>query len=145
MWKFWLIASGVFFIGEIFTVGFLIFWFGIGALLTMIASFFITNIFIQAVIFVISSTILLLLTKPIINKFVSKKTVATNVYEVIGKKGIVTQEINSTHGKGQVKVGNEIWTAVSSEILPLNTEIEVEKIEGVKLIVKSTSKEKQEA
>ena len=145
MWKFWLIASGIFFVGEIFTVGFLIFWFGVGALLTMIASFFISNIFIQALIFVISSTILLFLTKPLINKFVSKKTVATNVYEIIGKKGIVTKEINSTHGNGQVKVGNEIWTAISEETLPVNAEIEVLKIEGVKLIVKSTSNQKQEA
>lgn len=145
MWKFWLIASGIFFVGEIFTTGFLIFWFGLGALLTMIASFFITNIFIQATIFVISSTLLIFLTKPLINKFVSKKTVATNVYEVIGKKGIVTQEINPIFGKGQVKVGNEIWTAISDETLPLDTQIEVLKVEGVKLIVKASSEAKQKA
>ena len=145
MWKFWLIASGIFFVGEIFTAGFLIFWFGLGALLTMIASFFITNIFIQATIFVISSTLLIFLTKPLINKFVSKKTVATNVYEVIGKKGIVTQEINPITGKGQVKVGNEIWTAISDETLPLDTQIEVLKIEGVILNVKSSSEAKQKA
>lgn len=145
MWTFWLIASGIFFIGEIFTAGFLIFWFGIGALLTMIASFFIHNIFIQATIFIISSTVLIFLTKPLINKFVSKKTVATNVYEIIGKKGIVIQEINPTYGKGQVKVGNEIWTAISDETLPLETQIEVVKVEGVKLIVKSSSKDKQKA
>lgn len=145
MWKFWLIASGIFFVGEIFTTGFLIFWFGLGALLTMIASLFITNIFIQATIFVISSTLLIFLTKPLINKFVSKKTVATNVYEVIGKKGIVTQEINPITGKGQVKVGNEIWTAISDETLPLDTHIEVLKVEGVKLIVKSSSEAKQKA
>lgn len=143
MWKFWLIASGVFFIGEIFTVGFLIFWFGIGALLTMIASFFINNIFIQAIIFVVSSSIMLLLTKPLINKFVAKKTVPTNVYEVIGKKGIITSEISSVHSKGQVKVGNETWTAISDETLPLNTEIEVLKVDGVKLVVKSVKNEQE--
>lgn len=139
MWKFWLIASGLFFVGEIFTVGFLIFWFGIGALLTMLASLFITNIFIQALIFIVSSTVLLFLTKPLINKFVVKKTVPTNVYEIIGKKGIITQEISSVHSKGQVKVGNETWTAVSEETLSLNTEIEVIKVDGVKLVVKSIS------
>ena len=143
MWKFWLIASGIFFIGEIFTVGFLIFWFAIGALLTMIASFFINNIFIQAVIFVVSSSILLLLTKPLVNKFVVKKTVPTNVYEVIGKKGIVTVAIDSNHGKGQVKVGNETWTAVSDEILSQDTEVEVLKVDGVKLIVKSVKNEQE--
>ena len=144
MWKFWLIASGIFFVGEIFTVGFLIFWFGIGALLTMLASFFIQNIFAQAIIFIVSSTILLLLTKPLINKFISKKTIPTNIYEIIGKKGIVTQEISSSHDKGQVKVGNETWTAISDEKLSLNQEIEVLKVDGVKLIVKSVSKIKEQ-
>ena len=43
MWKIWLISSAVFFIIEMFTVGFLVFWFGVGALLAMIVSFFISG------------------------------------------------------------------------------------------------------
>ena len=39
MWQYWLIASGAFFIGEILTVGFLLFWFGIACLLAMVVSF----------------------------------------------------------------------------------------------------------
>ena len=39
MWQFWLIASGIFFIVEIITVGFLVFWLGIAALITMCVSF----------------------------------------------------------------------------------------------------------
>ena len=31
MWMFWLIATGIFFVIEIFTVGFLIFWLGIAS------------------------------------------------------------------------------------------------------------------
>ena len=36
MWQIWLIASGVFFILEIFTVGFLLFWLGVAALLATV-------------------------------------------------------------------------------------------------------------
>jgi len=46
MWQVWLIIAGLFFIGEIATVGFLIFWFGIGALLAMIVVYY-SNIIIQ--------------------------------------------------------------------------------------------------
>ena len=53
MWQVWLIIAGLFFVGEIATVGFLIFWFGIGALIAMIVSFFTSNIIIQTTIFVI--------------------------------------------------------------------------------------------
>ena len=55
MWQFWLIAAGILFIIEIMTVGFLVFWFAIGALITMIFSIFISNIFAQTVVFIISS------------------------------------------------------------------------------------------
>ena len=44
MWGFWLIAAGIFFIVEIATVGFLIFWLGIGALFAMATSFLTDNI-----------------------------------------------------------------------------------------------------
>ena len=42
-WQIWLIISGVCFIAEIATVGFLIFWFGVAALITCLLSLFISN------------------------------------------------------------------------------------------------------
>ena len=55
MWQIWLIASGIFFICEIITVGFLVFWLGVGALIAMLVSFFTSNIIIQMSVFVVSS------------------------------------------------------------------------------------------
>lgn len=141
MWQFWLIVAGIFFIGEIFTVGFLIFWLGIAALLTTFISLITDNIIIQTAVFVISSGLLLFLTKPFVDKYITKnkESVATNAFSLIGKKGIVVKEMNSTPSTfGQVKVGEEIWTAISEDSNPITegTEIEVVKIDGVKLVVK---------
>ena len=61
MWSFWLIVAGIFFIIEMATVGFLMFWLGIGSLLAMVASFITDSIVIQTVVFVIPSSILYLL------------------------------------------------------------------------------------
>ena len=47
MWSLWLIAAGVFFIIEIATTGFLLFWLGVGALLAMATSFITDSIFIN--------------------------------------------------------------------------------------------------
>ncbi len=143
MWQFWLIAAGIFFIIEIATVGFLVFWFGIGALIAMVVSIFVPNVYIQAIVFIVSSTLLIFFTKPFVNKFVNKgKTIATNAYSIIGRTGIVTKEINDLKGTGQVKIGGETWSAktLSEETLPENTEIEVVKIDGVKAIVQKVSK-----
>lgn len=143
MWQFWLIAAGIFFVIEMATVGFFVFWFGIGALISMVVSFFVPDIYIQAIVFVVSSTILIFLTKPLTDKFILKdKTITTNAYSIIGKIGIVTKEINPIEGIGQVKIGGETWSAktLSEEIIPENTEIEVVKIDGVKAVVKKAVK-----
>lgn len=135
MWQVWLIISGVFFVLEMMTVGFLVFWFGIGALITAIVSIFTDNIIIQTSVFVISSTLLLFLTKPLVKKLSRTDKVQTNAYSVIGKTGIVTREINSKKGIGQVKVGSEIWTAKSNSPILEGTEVIVKEIDGVKAIV----------
>ena len=57
MWQVWVIIAGLFFILEMATVGFLVFWFGIGALFAMIVSLFTSNIAIQTAVFVILSII----------------------------------------------------------------------------------------
>lgn len=138
MWQIWLIISGFFFILEMITIGFLVFWFGIGALFAMICSFFTNNIIIQTTVFLISSTALLFLTKPLGKKISKKDKIKTNAYSIIGKSGIVIKEIHSQNGTGQVKIESEIWTAKSEndEIIPVGTEVEIVTIAGVKVIVK---------
>ena len=138
MWQVWLIIAGLFFIGEIATVGFLIFWFGIGALIAMIVSLFTTNIIIQTTVFLISSTILIFATKPFVKKFADVKKTNTNVYSIIGKKALVIKTIDPIHSVGQIKLNGEVWTAESenNEIIEEGLEVEVLEIKGVKAIVK---------
>ena len=139
MWLLWLIASGVFFVFEIVTVGFLTFWLGIGALLAMLTSFITDNLIIQTAVFVVSSVLLILLTKPFVNKYINKKTIPTNAYTLIGKTGIVTKDINTTKGTGLVKIGSEVWSAKSEDdtIIPEDSEVEILRLEGVKAVVKA--------
>ena len=120
------------------TVGFLIFWFAIGALLAMVVSFFTNNVIMQTSVFVISSTILIFATKPFVKKFASNKNaIQTNVYSTVGKIGIVTKDIDSLQSLGQVKVGGEVWSAIGLDDMniPQGTEVEIKEIKGVKAIV----------
>ena len=141
MWQIWLLLAGLFFIGEMITVGFLIFWLGIGALLAMIVSFFTTNIIIQTAVFVIFSIILILATKPFVKRFVDVKKTNTNVFSIIGKKALVIKEIDPINAKGQIKVNSEIWSAESEngEKIEEGSEVEIIRITGVKAIVKKIS------
>ena len=128
MWYIWLIAAGIFFIVEIITVGFLVFWLGVSALLAMVVSLFTDNLFIQTLVFVISSCILIPLTKPLVNKFISKDDdVKTNAFSLINKVGIVTMDI-LPNSIGQVKVNGELWSAQS------DTDIELKIGQKVKIL-----------
>lgn len=140
MWSIWLIAAGIFFVVEMATTGFLIFWLAVGSLLAMITSFITDSIIIQTIVFVVSSCILIPLTKPLADKFIAKKTVPTNSYSLINKRGIVIVDINPIEGVGQVKVNGEIWSAKTEDgsTIAKDAEIEVLKIDGVKLIVSPT-------
>lgn len=138
MWQIWLIIAGVCLIIEIITTGFLVFWFSLGALLAMIVSLFTENIIIQTTLFIISSTILIFATKPFLKKFAKHdESVKTNVYSIIGKTGIVTTDIDSINGTGQIKVDGEIWSAIGEKELTISkgTEVEIKEIKGVKAIV----------
>ena len=138
MWQIWLIIAGVCLVIEIITVGFLVFWLAIGALLAMLTSFFTDNLIIQTAVFVISSGLLIFATKPFVKKFMdNKKSVKTNVYSVVGKVGIVTSDINSIDGSGQVKVNGEVWSEKKKNDANIakGTEVQVKEINGVKAVV----------
>lgn len=120
------------------TVGFFVFWFAIGALLAMLTSLFTSNLIIQASVFVLSSTILIFVTKPFVQKFVNNKDeIKTNVYSTVGKTGIVIKDIHSMQSLGQVKVAGETWSALglNNMDIPEGTEVEIKEIKGVKVIV----------
>lgn len=138
MWQLWVILAGLFFVIEIATVGFLVFWFGVGSLIAMVVSLFTDNLAIQTTVFIVSSTVLLFFTRPFVNRFKSNDEVQTNAFSIIGKKGIVTQSIDTVSGKGLVKVGTETWSAKSANDVNIEkgTEVEILDIDGVKAVVK---------
>ncbi len=139
MWYIWLILAGIFFIIEMITVGFMVFWLGISAIITCFVSLFTSNLFIQTSVFVVFSILLILLTRPFVEKFVMKndKKVATNAYSIIGKNAEISKAFDAKTKLGQVKIGTEVWTAVSEndESFTEGEEVKVVAIDGVKAVV----------
>ena len=115
MWQFWLIAAGVFLVLEMFTMGFLVFWLGIGCLLAALTSLITNSILIQTAVFVLSSGLLIFATKPLVKKFTEKDNKKTNVYSLVGRKAIVTKDIEWATGEGQIKFDGQVWSARTEE------------------------------
>lgn len=138
-WQIWLIIAGICLIIEIATVGFLVFWFAVAALITCLLSLFIHNVIIQTAIFVVLSALLIFLTRPFANKISKKDKVVTNSNYLIGKEGTVLKDITFNSATlGQVKVNGDVWSAVTEEdygIIPAKSIVRILKIDGVKLVV----------
>lgn len=135
----WLGLLAFFVIVEAATANLLTIWFAAGSLVALISSFFIESPLIQVVIFVVVSLIVLIALRPIAKKYTRNKKQPTNADMYINAEGVVLETISNLHAKGTVKVRGSVWTARSfnDEVdIPEDTTIIVERIEGVKLIVK---------
>lgn len=128
----------VFFLGllliEISTINLVSIWFAIGSLVSFIVALFVDSLYIQVFVFILTSIVMLLITKPFIKKVRKRKVQPTNLDRIVGNIGIVTLDI-APHEKGEIKVDGKRWTAVSDKKLLVGTKVKVLKIDSVKAIV----------
>jgi len=134
---FWLVLTIVLGIVEAATPTLVCIWPAASALITCVLASLGAPLWLQIVVFVAITVVLLILTKPLVKKYVAKKTVATNADRIIGSEGIVIHEIDPIDNMGQVKVMGQVWSAKAenNEILPIGTHVTIKKLEGVKVVV----------
>ena len=131
----WFALVFVFLIIEAMTLNLITIWFAFGSLCAFISTYFTDNIVINLLVFVIATGISLLLTRPILEKFLKSKNERTNVDRIIGQIGLVTRDIKK-YETGRVKIDGKDWMAISKDEIKRNSEVEILQIEGAKLIVR---------
>lgn len=112
-------------------------WFAAGSLVAMIAAALGAEVWLQIVLFVAVSAVLLISLWPFTRKVLKPRLVKTNVDAVIGQKGHVTEAIDNVDATGQVKLGGMYWTArsASGQNIEKGALVQVERVEGVKVFV----------
>ena len=133
----WLIAMIVFIVVEAATVSLMSLWFAGGALAAMVTTLLTDEVWLQILAFFAVSAVLLALLRPFARRLAATKKTATNVDSVIGKTGVVLEDIDNLAPAGQVKLDAMIWTARSTtgNKIPAGTVVRVDRVEGVKLYV----------
>jgi membrane protein implicated in regulation of membrane protease activity len=140
---FWIIVAVVCGIVEAISLGITSIWFVVGAIVALILASFEVPFIIQVVVFLTVSIVLLIYTRPIATKYLKLGKEKTNVEAVVGLEGVVIEKIDNVLGKGQVKIGGQIWSAKSEsgEDISRDEEVEVVAVKGVRVIVKKKEKE----
>lgn len=134
----WLGVLIVMLVVEIVTLGLTTIWFGGGALVAFIAAMLGANIWVQAILFLAVSIVLLLVTRPIAVKYFNKDRIKTNAESLIGADAIVISEIDNLQGVGQVTIGGLEWSAKAADSdkkFSVGSVVKVVDIKGVKAVV----------
>ena len=138
LWWIWVIIGVIFIIGEIFTAGFFLIWFGIAAIIAGIIAFFELSVVWQGVAFVIISAILLAGTRRLAERYTKKQPPGIGADRLIGKVGVALEEIDNDKNTGRVRIDEEQWRAESLEgnVITKDSKIQVMKLEGTRVVVK---------
>ena len=134
----WLALMAIFLIVEaVCAIHLVSIWFAAGSLVAAVAALLNASVWLQVLLFLAVSCVILALMWPFVKKFLNPGLQKTNIDSIIGSEGLVTAGIDNLSARGQVKLGGMEWTArsTSGEPIPAGTRIRVDRIEGVKVFV----------
>ena len=113
-------------------------WFMPSALISMILAMLKVDIWLQCALFVVLTTVMLILSKTIFRSVFQKKAPErTNADALIGQKAIILEPINNKQGQGSAKLNGLVWSARAeneSDVFVPGDIVIVKAISGVKLI-----------
>ncbi len=135
---YWLILFVVLLAIEAFTLGLTTIWFAGGALIAFVAALLGASIYVQQILWLVVSILLLVLTRPIAKKYIYKRQEHTNADRLIGQEAMVCEQINNLKATGKVMLNGIEWTARTADptvTIEKGSIIRVLRIEGVKVIV----------
>jgi membrane protein implicated in regulation of membrane protease activity len=143
-WIFWTILGAILIVAEIFTTGFVLLWFGIGALVAGLAGLLgVTSVPLQFLIFAIVSIALTAASRTIfVNYFSRERTggdLKTGADALPGKIGTVVTSSRGALHEGAVKVFGSTWTAYPAdgeEPLEAGDRVEVDRVQGASIYVR---------
>src|SRR5437762_9665991 len=144
IWIFWIVLGAILVIAEIFTTGFVLLWFGIGALAAALAGLVgIHSVTLQFLIFALVSIGLTAASRTIFVNYFSRERAGGDLksgFEGLpGKIGTVVSSSRGALHEGAVKVFGSTWTAYPAEgeePLEAGDRVEVTRVQGASIYVR---------
>ena len=137
----WIAVFAAALIWEIISLGLTSIWFCGGAIVASIAGFMGANYYVQIILFIVVSAILLIALRPVAKKKLIVSGAPTNIDRNIGSRVKILETVDPAEGTGLIKIGDVEWRAISESgrILNKDSFAEITKIEGTKVFLKEVS------
>lgn len=128
---------------ELITEELTIIWGTVGAIFSFLAALLHAEIWLQLLIFIVFTTLTIIISRPIIKKYAKKEIIRTNADRIIGMVAIVSEAFKNNE-VGKVIVNGQAWraTSTSNEVFFEGEKVQVEGISGTKVIVSKINNDK---
>ena len=146
-WILWSVLGVILIIAEIFTLGFVLLWFGFGALAAAFAGFLGFGFAIQFIVFAIVSTALTAMSRMLFANYLAgdeENSVKIGMDALPGKIGTVTTASSGALQEAAVKVYGSTWTAFPADeetVLIEGEKVEVVSVKGSSIYVRRAGRE----
>ncbi len=143
-WILWTVLGVILVIAEVFTAGFVLLWFGVGALAAALAGIVGLGLPIQFLVFCAVSVGLTLASRTIFSRYFVRTeeeggSLKTGEDALPGKVGTVVSSSQGALNEGAVKVFGSVWTAYPAEGEPpleAGDRVVVESLRGASIYVR---------
>ena len=141
-WIFWLVLGVALIIAEVFTLGFVLFWFGIGAIVAALIGLLGGGFLLQFLAFAIVSIALTAMSRTIFAKYLSHRdedSLKMGIDSLPGQIGTVSISSKGALKEGAVKVYGSTWTAFPEDgetELAEGEKVEVVSVRGSSIVVR---------
>lgn len=137
-WWIWMILAALFIVGEIFTAGFFLLWFGVGSALAGLLALWGIGLVGQLAVFVLVSFVLFALSRRFADRFSKKQPPGIGADRFVGRRGVVLEEIDNDTNTGRVRLDKEEWRADSETgaLIGVDKPVQVTGVSGTHVIVR---------
>lgn len=142
----WAALAIIFFVAEVFTMGFFLVCFGIGAVVAALLAVLGVGVIWQLVVFVVVSLVALAFLRPLAVRMTTHVANPGGIDRVIGKQAVVLEEINPHSATGRVRIEREEWRADTyGPAIPKGSLVVVMEVTGTRVMVAPASAITQDA
>jgi membrane protein implicated in regulation of membrane protease activity len=150
LWYIWFILAALFIVAEMFTAGFVLMWFGIGALVAgLLALTGLVGLPFQIAVFLIVSILLAVASRTIFERFFLRESpgreLKTGIESLPGRIGVVVENSSGATREAAVRVFGSTWRAFpideDDEGLKEGEKVIIERVEGASVYVRHADRE----
>lgn len=140
---FWLAVFILLLLVEAGTMALTTVWFAVGAFGAILVSLLGVPLWVEILVFLALSFVILFFYRPLAIKYVNSRRIRTNVEDLVGKEGKITEKVDNLSQSGRMLLKGMDWAARTESdesAIEVGTIVRVLKVEGVRLIVEPVQK-----